>query len=120
MRFKLAFGCDRVLGHSNAQVLMGIAALAFARNAASLGSLRLGQGVKPVLLHAAVGSNASPSADYSPVSEQRGLYLDLIKAGEVVPDIVGGIIVDVVFFNGMPAARDKCSKCGGSPPSACP
>lgn len=62
---------------------MLIAALAFARHTASLCSLSLGQGAKPVLAHAAVGSNASPSANHGPVSEERGLDLDLIKPRKV-------------------------------------
>ena len=62
---------------------MGVPAALFARHSASLCSLGFGQGGKPVLLRAAVSADASPPADYGPLSEQRRLDIDLVKPGEV-------------------------------------
>ena len=64
-------------------MLVGVAASAFALDSASVCSPGFGQGAKPVLPLAAVGTDAPPPGDYGPVSEQRRLYIDPVKAGEV-------------------------------------
>jgi len=81
---------------------VGVTASAFPRHSASLRCLGVGQGGKPFLLRLAMGTDASPPADYGPVSEQCGMNIDLVKTGEVAG------VVRSFHVNGQHDSKRRC------------